>query len=113
MLLKDAQNVDEAYKFLDFIMVPENAAMISAFARYANGIAGSEAFMPEDMKTAPGNRDPGRVCRQGRVPADLHRARRRNTSPRSGPNCRSKCREASTLRRSGGFQPPAPPVGYL
>ena len=52
-LLADAQNVDEAYKFIDFIMIPENAAMISSFARYANGIAGSAPFMPEEMKTAP------------------------------------------------------------
>lgn len=52
-ILADAENVEEAKTFMNFVMEPENAAMLSNFARYANGIAGSEEYMDEVMASAP------------------------------------------------------------
>ncbi len=53
VVLKDAQNVENAKQFQNFLMAPENAALISNFANYANAIDGSEAYMLEELRTAP------------------------------------------------------------
>ena len=53
MVPAGARNQENAIRFLEFMMQPENAAIQSNFAGYSNGIAGSDAYMDEDLAEAP------------------------------------------------------------
>lgn len=56
VLLKDAPNRDNAIKFMDFLLEPENIAAVTNFARYRDAVKGAEAFHdPALAQEAEGN----------------------------------------------------------
>lgn len=52
-VLKGAPNLENAKLFQNFVMHPENAALTSEFAGYANAIKGSEEFLSDELRAAP------------------------------------------------------------
>ena len=53
VVFEGAPNLENAKKFLNFMMLPEHAGALSNCARYANGIKGAGEFMDADLKSAP------------------------------------------------------------
>lgn len=53
VLLKDAPNRANALKFMDFLLVPENIAAVTNYARYGAGVAGVTPFLDPELATLP------------------------------------------------------------
>ena len=53
VVFKGAPNLENATKFLNFMLIPENAAMLTNFARFTAGVDGTEPFLDADLKLAP------------------------------------------------------------
>jgi spermidine/putrescine transport system substrate-binding protein len=58
VLLADAPNRDNAIRFMNFLLEPENAAAVTNYAAYTSGVAGVEPFLDEAIRTSPENNPP-------------------------------------------------------
>ncbi|WP_420548016.1 extracellular solute-binding protein [Curvivirga sp.] len=53
VLLKDAPNRENALKFMDFLLEPENIAAVTNYARYNAGVNGVAEFLDPELATQP------------------------------------------------------------
>ncbi len=53
VLLKDAPNRENALKFMNFLLEPENAAAVTNFAKYIPGVKGADKYFSDEVKSAP------------------------------------------------------------
>lgn len=58
VLLKDAPNRENALKFMNFLLEPENAAAVTNYAAYTSGVLGVEPFLDEAIKSSPETNPP-------------------------------------------------------
>lgn len=58
VLLNDAPNRDNALKFMDFLLEPENIAAVSNYARYGLGVTGADEFLDPELATLPESNPP-------------------------------------------------------
>lgn len=61
VLLKDAPNRENAIKFMNFLLVPENAAAVTNYAAYSSGVVGVEPFLDDAIKNSPENNPPAGI----------------------------------------------------
>lgn len=53
VLLKDAPNRDNALKFMNFLLEPENIAAVTNFAQYTAGVKGVNELLDAELKASP------------------------------------------------------------
>ena len=58
VLLKDAPNRDNAVKFMNFLLDPQNAAAVTNYAAYSAGVTGVTEFLDAAIKDSPENNPP-------------------------------------------------------
>lgn len=61
VLLKDAPNRENALKFMDFLLEPENAAAVTNYAQYTAGVKGVDEFLDPEVANSPESNPPAGV----------------------------------------------------